>query len=74
MNGLRRQNDGRNTRKATSYAGNVAARGARYGRERVNKECSVEGCSKSVQGRGLCAMHYRRLRLYGDPEGRPRTA
>jgi hypothetical protein len=57
--------------KPTSYAGNVAARGARYGREPVNKECFVEGCSKSVQGRGLCAMHYRRLRLYGDPEGRP---
>ncbi len=30
-------------------------------------ECSVEGCAKEVQSRGLCPMHYQRNRKYGDP-------
>ena len=31
--------------------------------------CSVEGCTKPVHALGMCAMHYRRVRLYGDPGG-----
>lgn len=33
------------------------------------KECKMENCSKSIKGggHGLCPMHYRRYRLYGDP-------
>lgn len=27
--------------------------------------CSVSGCGKPLEARGLCAMHYRRLRRYG---------
>lgn len=32
--------------------------------------CVVSGCEKAVdvKGRGLCYAHYRKLRLYGDPE------
>lgn len=30
-------------------------------------KCSVERCEKKVLGRGLCSMHYARLRKYGDP-------
>jgi hypothetical protein len=29
--------------------------------------CSVTDCGKSSFARGYCAMHYRRVRLYGDP-------
>jgi hypothetical protein len=29
--------------------------------------CSIEGCGKSVKGRGWCAMHWRRWRKHGDP-------
>lgn len=29
--------------------------------------CSIDGCEKKVQGRGWCAAHYRRWRIYGDP-------
>lgn len=29
--------------------------------------CSVPGCGKPFNGRGLCQGHLRRLRLYGDP-------
>lgn len=29
--------------------------------------CSVAGCTKSHECRGMCAMHCRRWRLYGDP-------
>lgn len=33
----------------------------------MNKaECSVDDCQKKEKSRGLCAMHYERVRLYGD--------
>lgn len=28
--------------------------------------CSIDGCGKAHQAKGLCAMHYQRLRLRGD--------
>lgn len=31
--------------------------------------CSVEGCEKPQQARGLCPMHYKRRRLHGTTEG-----
>lgn len=34
-------------------------------------ECQVDGCDKPLtekDARGLCGMHYRRWRLYGDPD------
>lgn len=30
------------------------------------KTCSIEGCGKVAHARGLCHMHYRRLRIHGD--------
>ena len=33
----------------------------------TNAECSIEGCSKTPVGRGLCSMHHRRLLIHGDP-------
>lgn len=35
----------------------------------MNKICIIEGCGKYSDngGRGLCPMHYKRLRIYGDP-------
>jgi hypothetical protein len=32
------------------------------------KPCSVKDCGLKAICRDLCAKHYRRLRLYGDPE------
>ena len=34
-----------------------------------NDTCSVKGCTKTTKNgaKGLCPMHYRRWRLYGDP-------
>jgi len=29
-------------------------------------ECNQAGCGKPVNARGLCSMHYKRWRLYGD--------
>lgn len=29
--------------------------------------CSVEGCTRPRKGKGLCATHYQRLRMHGDP-------
>lgn len=29
--------------------------------------CSIEDCSGSVHGRGLCELHYRRWQRHGDP-------
>ena len=34
---------------------------------RIPRPCSMDGCSKLVNARGLCSMHYRRYRLHGDP-------
>lgn len=31
------------------------------------KQCCIKGCEKKVLAKGLCAMHYQRVRLYGDP-------
>lgn len=33
----------------------------------INDTCSVEGCGKPKQAANFCSMHYRRYRLYGDP-------
>jgi hypothetical protein len=32
--------------------------------------CTVVGCCKVSHGLGYCRNHYRRFRLYGDPEGK----
>lgn len=29
--------------------------------------CALDGCEKKVAARGMCSMHYRRWRVYGDP-------
>ena len=34
----------------------------------MRPQCSLDGCEKTVNARGLCGMHYKRLRLYGDVE------
>ena len=31
--------------------------------------CSIEGCSEHRVSRGLCSLHYTRLRRIGDPLG-----
>ena len=31
------------------------------------KQCSIDGCEKKVQARGLCSGHYSIWRKYGDP-------
>ena len=31
------------------------------------RKCNVATCSKKVMAKGLCAAHYRRMRLYNDP-------
>lgn len=33
----------------------------------AERTCTIDGCSKPHEARGLCPMHYRRLRRYGDP-------
>lgn len=32
------------------------------------KHCTIRGCNKRYEARGLCPMHYRRLRLNGSPD------
>ena len=32
------------------------------------RRCSVDGCARTHYARGLCGMHYRRVRRYGDPQ------
>lgn len=34
-----------------------------------NGLCSVEGCERVVECRGLCGAHYKRLRVHGSPTG-----
>ena len=29
--------------------------------------CIIDGCQKKVKGRAMCAMHYERVRVHGDP-------
>lgn len=36
---------------------------------RVEKQCSVEGCSNVLLAQGLCSAHYGRWARYGDPLG-----
>lgn len=31
------------------------------------KICSVEGCDRPALAKGLCGLHYRRMRQHGDP-------
>jgi hypothetical protein len=31
-----------------------------------SNKCSVDDCEKYVSARGLCSMHYMRIRRYGD--------
>lgn len=33
----------------------------------TRKLCSIDGCGKPFQARGLCQAHYRKWSLYGDP-------
>ncbi|MWC29261.1 hypothetical protein [Paenibacillus sp. MMS18-CY102] len=30
--------------------------------------CIIEGCSKTVKAKGLCAMHHQRMLRHGDPQ------
>lgn len=30
------------------------------------EECGVEGCIRPIRGKGLCKVHYDRLRRHGD--------
>lgn len=32
----------------------------------IQRVCSIEECNKPLNGRGYCAMHYRRFMKYGD--------
>lgn len=36
------------------------------------KVCSVEGCSNSIHGKGLCGKHYQRMWKHGDPTYQPK--
>lgn len=35
----------------------------------MTNQCTVSGCHKPHLAKGYCAKHYRRFKLYGDPEG-----
>ena len=37
------------------------------GGARSKRPCSIEGCEKFVNARGMCSMHYRRWRIHSDP-------
>jgi hypothetical protein len=37
------------------------------GRPKDTKGCRVDGCSRDVDARKMCAMHWKRWRKYGDP-------
>lgn len=34
--------------------------------------CTIDDCDKKHLAKGMCQMHYRRVRLYGDPHANPR--
>lgn len=36
------------------------------------KVCSIDGCGKAIRGKGLCAMHWFRLKRHGDAEKKVR--
>lgn len=33
----------------------------------TERTCSVDGCEKKLHGGGMCSMHYKRWKRYGDP-------
>jgi hypothetical protein len=33
-------------------------------------DCTVVGCGKTYHGLGYCKNHYRKFKIYGDPEGK----
>lgn len=33
----------------------------------IGCECSIDGCTRSAVGRGLCSKHWQRWRKHGDP-------
>lgn len=37
-----------------------------------DRTCAAPGCAKQPRARGLCHMHYARVRLWGSLDGRPR--
>lgn len=37
------------------------------------KECSIDGCGKTVKAVALCAMHYQRRRVTGTTDPQPRN-
>lgn len=37
------------------------------GSEMADRICSIDGCRKPLKARDLCAMHYLRLTIHGDP-------
>src|ERR1017187_2388799 len=39
----------------------------------MRSRCSIDGCESYVWGRGLCSLHYTRLRRWGDPRKVLRT-
>lgn len=41
------------------------------GSDMTYRTCSIDGCSNRHLSRGLCNMHYHRLRKYGSPTGGP---
>jgi len=40
----------------------------------MSKTCTVEGCTGSVRGHGMCSTHYKRWYRYGDPLFRKKAA
>jgi hypothetical protein len=64
------QNDARRSWKPTSYAGQYRRRPEPQTGELPVELCSVDGCERPVQARGLCPRHYRRLMGHGDPLAR----
>lgn len=39
----------------------------------MHRSCYVTGCTNEYYSRGLCNMHYQRVRKYGDTDGGQRT-
>src|SRR5690606_39312434 len=34
---------------------------------RTTKTCTIDGCAKQIAAKGMCTMHYKRMRKHGDP-------
>lgn len=43
------------------------------GHNKIADFCTLENCNKPYMAKGYCTMHYRRFRLYGDPNIKLRT-